>query len=301
MLMPGRSMASYGYRFGFNGKEKDDEIDGVTGSKLDFGARIYDSRLGRWLALDPLAAKYPFASPYNFALNTPIQAKDPDGRLVIFVNGYHRNPLLDLFGLNNKSLTGEGKKKYWSNKLDEKFMDKIGDHHSMYVDGGRAYNSRAYERYSEGYQTGKALIKKIESGEIELEKDENGKIIESIKLVSHSQGSANAAGIEKALTEKGYKVEVSYNIAPKQPGQISESGADRVVQYSSGMDMVAPQSKMEAADEVKAFPDEGNNGPIDGHLTKNQSWITKIAQGKYGGVAKRKDKAKDVVKQERSP
>ena len=34
------------YPSGFNGKENDDEIKGV-GNSLDFGARMYDSRLGR--------------------------------------------------------------------------------------------------------------------------------------------------------------------------------------------------------------------------------------------------------------
>ncbi|NQY08212.1 MAG: hypothetical protein HRT71_01675 [Flavobacteriales bacterium] len=71
--------------YGFNGKEKDDEIKG-NGNSLDFGARIYDPRLGRWLAVDPLASKYPFASSYNFALNTPIQAYDPDGKIVIYAS-----------------------------------------------------------------------------------------------------------------------------------------------------------------------------------------------------------------------
>jgi len=67
------------YRFGFNGKEKDNEVKGV-GNSLDFGARIYDSRLGRWLSLDPLAKKYPSMSPYCFVGNTPTVFKDYDGR-----------------------------------------------------------------------------------------------------------------------------------------------------------------------------------------------------------------------------
>lgn len=55
------------YRFGFNGKENDNEVKG-TGNQLDFGARIYDPRLGRWLSLDPLQAKYPGFSPYNYVV-----------------------------------------------------------------------------------------------------------------------------------------------------------------------------------------------------------------------------------------
>lgn len=46
----------------------------------DFGARIYDSRLGRWLSTDPLQAKYPSLSPYNFVNNRPIMYVDFDGR-----------------------------------------------------------------------------------------------------------------------------------------------------------------------------------------------------------------------------
>jgi RHS repeat-associated protein len=68
-----------GYRFGFNGKEKDNEIKG-TGNSLDFGARIYDSRLGKFLSLDPLMAKFPNKSPYDFAGNSPIANIDKEGK-----------------------------------------------------------------------------------------------------------------------------------------------------------------------------------------------------------------------------
>lgn len=87
MLMPGRQYANVSftnsdYRFGFNGMERDDEVKG-SGNSYDFGARIYDARLGRWLARDPMEASYMSFSPYNFVLNSPIGAKDPDGEDVI--------------------------------------------------------------------------------------------------------------------------------------------------------------------------------------------------------------------------
>jgi hypothetical protein len=46
-LMPQRSFASEGYRFGFNGQEKIDEIKG-SGNYLDFKYRGYDPRIGRF-------------------------------------------------------------------------------------------------------------------------------------------------------------------------------------------------------------------------------------------------------------
>jgi len=66
------------YRYGFNGMEKDNELKG-EGNSLDFGARIYDSRLGRWLSRDPLEKNFPSLSPYQFVENKPISLIDPDG------------------------------------------------------------------------------------------------------------------------------------------------------------------------------------------------------------------------------
>ena len=81
--MPGRKFNTPTYRYGFNGKEKEDEIANTDGADLDFGARIYDARLGRWMACDPIAYKYPDMSPYSFVLNNPIRYIDPDGNVVI--------------------------------------------------------------------------------------------------------------------------------------------------------------------------------------------------------------------------
>jgi RHS repeat-associated protein len=49
----------------------------------DFGARMYDARVGRWLSLDPLQSKYPNLSPYNFVANNPILYIDPDGKKIV--------------------------------------------------------------------------------------------------------------------------------------------------------------------------------------------------------------------------
>jgi RHS repeat-associated protein len=67
-----------GYRYGFNGKENDNEVKG-EGNELDFGNRIYDSRVGRFLSLDPLTSAFPFYSPYQYAGNKPIWKIDLDG------------------------------------------------------------------------------------------------------------------------------------------------------------------------------------------------------------------------------
>lgn len=84
-----RTQSAGDYRYGFQGQEKDDEVKG-EGNSYDFGARIYDARVGRWLSRDPLEMKYPFINAYNYGLNNPIIFKDIDGRdiIVAFQGGF---------------------------------------------------------------------------------------------------------------------------------------------------------------------------------------------------------------------
>src|SRR5690554_4074728 len=78
-LVVAKTLGGTGYRYGFNGMEKDDNVKG-QGNSYDFGARIYDPRVGRWLSIDPLAGKYPNLSPYQFVYNSPLVFIDPDGK-----------------------------------------------------------------------------------------------------------------------------------------------------------------------------------------------------------------------------
>ena len=66
------------YRYGFNGKEKDGEVSG-DGNQYDYGFRIYNPRLGKFLSVDPLTKSYPMLTPYQFASNKPINSIDLDG------------------------------------------------------------------------------------------------------------------------------------------------------------------------------------------------------------------------------
>ncbi|WP_207515435.1 RHS repeat domain-containing protein [Longitalea luteola] len=88
MLQPGRSYLSPNadkYRYGFNGKENDNEVKG-KGNQLNFGSRIYDPRIGRFLSVDPLQKKTPDLSCYNFAADNPISNIDKDGMYALFIH-----------------------------------------------------------------------------------------------------------------------------------------------------------------------------------------------------------------------
>jgi len=50
MLVPNRHGSSDSYRFGFNGKEMDNEVMG-EGNFEDYGMRMYNPRIGRFSML----------------------------------------------------------------------------------------------------------------------------------------------------------------------------------------------------------------------------------------------------------
>jgi RHS repeat-associated protein len=77
MTMPGRSVHSDKYRYGFNGKEKDQDLHSLTA--YDYGFRIYNPALGRFLSVDPLTGQYPELTSYQFAGNSPVTFIDLDG------------------------------------------------------------------------------------------------------------------------------------------------------------------------------------------------------------------------------
>ncbi len=77
---PNRTVSSStGYRYGFNGKELDKNNEFGTANVYDYGFRIYNPSIGRFLSVDPLSSNYHWYTPYQFAGNTPMQAIDLDG------------------------------------------------------------------------------------------------------------------------------------------------------------------------------------------------------------------------------
>ena len=76
MLMPGRN-GGEDQRFGFQGQEMDNEINGSKGTSYTAMFWQYDSRLGRRWNVDPVI-KY-HESPYASIANNPIWLIDPNG------------------------------------------------------------------------------------------------------------------------------------------------------------------------------------------------------------------------------
>jgi RHS repeat-associated protein len=94
MTMPGRKFSSAGgYRYGFNGQEKSDEIKG-EGNSYTAEFWEYDPRVGRRWNVDPVTKEW--ESPYACFSNNPICNVDPDGDSdTTAINGVPVNRLND--------------------------------------------------------------------------------------------------------------------------------------------------------------------------------------------------------------
>lgn len=93
MLMPNRHSSSTDYRFGFQNQETDPEIKG-EGNSVNFKYRMYDPRIGRFFAVDPLADKYPYLTPYQFASNSTvylIELEGLEGKIYLYKHWFDKN------------------------------------------------------------------------------------------------------------------------------------------------------------------------------------------------------------------
>jgi RHS repeat-associated protein len=180
----------------FNGKQMDEE----TGLYY-YGARYMNPVASIWYGADPMAEKYKGISPYAYCVNNPVNAFDPDGKLVIFINGMYFN-----------SSEG-GTRKYW-NGLDTQISDIFHDHHLRYYDGSSGgifntiangviggatgvargvelnsnYNpvSRKHQGYIVGFNQAQSIISSLKSDE-------------TIKIVTHSMGGAFSKGFIEGI------------------------------------------------------------------------------------------------------
>jgi len=139
--MPERKFsAGSSYRYGFNGKENDNEVKG-EGNQIDYGMRVLDPRLGRFLSIDPLTPKYPELTPYQYASNNPVAFIDLDGLEGVPHYGYF-----------NEKDRAKLKPSQWyivNGQVDEKSFATAAQHNtihgnSQYYDGFTSKN-RYYE------------------------------------------------------------------------------------------------------------------------------------------------------------
>lgn len=84
----------YSQPYLYNGKE----IDMMHGLEwYDYGARMYEPGICRFMTMDPLCEKYYSISPYAYCGNNPVNRIDPDGRFIISKEQAKEYPKLNLY------------------------------------------------------------------------------------------------------------------------------------------------------------------------------------------------------------
>jgi len=82
MMIKSREFVGFdGYKYGYQGSEKDDEIKG-EGNSYTTEYRILDTRLGRWFSVEPEFKRYAGISTYSSMQNSPIQFNDENGDII---------------------------------------------------------------------------------------------------------------------------------------------------------------------------------------------------------------------------
>jgi len=202
------------YKYKFGGKEYQEEFDINT---YDFGARNYDPAFGRalpsgvegWMNVDPLADKYYTLSPYAYVANNPINAIDPDGKRIIFVNGFlgagSSYGGANYWGGSNSAFV-IGAQNLFSDAQTPFFTDYD---HSYFRSGRNITRNDGYKYAKENYST-------LTSG-MNIEED-------NFRFVTHSMGAAFSEGMMKYLRKKGWKIDGAVHFNAWGPTSLNREG-----------------------------------------------------------------------------
>ena len=271
----------------------------------DYGARMYMPDIGRWGVSDGKGELYLSKSPYSYANNTPVNAIDPDGNLVIFINGQHGGDggkadywrkYERVLRYNSNLSGGITYRKEEVMAFDRAVMNQLGDYHAMYRDGAMGgwnntlsatenVNTSSTNRTKGGYAQG---MKDAESIIASLARDStSGEIVETIKIISHSMGGAYSKGYVKALLKyaednkiKGVKIAFEADFAPFQPDEqraVKGKNMGSTLQFSHDDDVVAGNKHMNGAVNQDTSDDKNQGHSIFDFMNQ----VSKLSSGTY--------------------
>ena len=256
----------------FEGKE----LDRTFGlDNYDIHARQYFAMMPMWDKPDSKAEDYYPISPYSYCGGDPVNKGDYNGKAIIFVNGFRpgvgcRDQARYGSGNNSyPSVYKEDKAKYWDSDIVQYYKVQFEDDNTLFTSGSASPVSTAAQREEEGGVKALILDLKVSEGTIALDKGE------PIRIVSHSQGGATAAGMAKTLLEYGYNVEIVEYITPHQATDFTHPDGVEGIQYDQKYDrVVSGQGAIEGVEHRFVDPSHFRS-LLGGHANSDNKEIIK--------------------------
>ncbi|MDB5131500.1 MAG: pknD [Mucilaginibacter sp.] len=289
----------------YNKKEFQEETQ-----QYDYGARFYDPVIGRWGHIDPKAELYFSITPYAYAANTPVNAIDPDGHLVIFVAGQNagNGASTQYWGRSYTSTYNSVTHRNGSphtrlvDRFDVAVENHFNDDHVKYYDGALGGWSNTFASTAVGrlfMNDNLFLNDRMDAGHDQGEIDAgaiinslartNGVITESIKIIAHSMGAAYAKGLIKAIVEyakshpqecRGLSI-TEYDFGAYQQNQLSAIPGVPLYQYDNNGDLVVGLTSGHAKEKGQAGGDSNVNSDGGHSITDFMSAVNKLEPGNY--------------------
>lgn len=174
------------------------------------------------------ANAFPWISPYVYCAGNPVGFIDPDGKKMVFVNGY--------LGFGSP----EGGASYW-NGSNSLFVKRA---QSTFKD----YSTPFFTNYDYDYITSASAVRESQGYKYAKENYDNltkdmKPGVDKFNFVSHSMGGAFSEGMIRYLAEQGWLTENAVFLNAWEPAQIKNKKEERRIDATCTNDPVQFLSK----------------------------------------------------------
>jgi RHS repeat-associated protein len=264
-------------QYKLSSKELQDELDLGW---FDYGKRMYQPEIGKWISPDPLAYEYFDHSPYTFVLNNPLKYVDPKGDSVELIIG---KPYTDAAG-----------KEHPYGHVALRVYNSAEGYDNVYDFGRYGAVRGVFGQTGDGilnvYNNSEAYLKEEQSIRESYGYSKGTSVEEDKKIMAHFDDLIkNGAPYSKRNNKdrKSYKLD-DYSILDNNCCTVSGGGLDQIGQNWMGAGEFDPRDAMKTLE--KNYKSMG--------LSKTVYYVGGVQVTVYE-AQKKKEKKKEEPKQER--